>query len=108
MGSVVVPPWIHRRLACVARFASSAVRANVTAPSIVRPVGLELLSSSGTESWVVMSWANGLVTMDREPHGPLTARDLYPRPSVNFQSLIGRHRGWLARSMSGSIAWPAA
>jgi hypothetical protein len=43
-------------------------------------------SYSGVDDWVTIgARANGSVIFDREPHGPLTARDWKPWPSMNSQ-----------------------
>ncbi len=106
IGSAGVPPWIHSALGRAASFAWSAVSSIVTAPAICLPVGLPSVSSNGVVAFVRIAVENGLVTIDSAPHGPVTARERMPVPSVKVQSGSGWQSGWFVDSRSGSIGWP--
>jgi hypothetical protein len=71
-----VPPWAHSELAFAANATWPGVSATVTAPASASPVSSPLRSRSGTLDRVTMSPANGPVTTDSAPHGPVTARDV--------------------------------
>ena len=65
-----------------------------------------MLSRSGIDASVVTSVENGEVTIDSEPHGHGTGPPI-PRPSVNFQPVIGVQFGCVASSIDGLIGCPA-
>ena len=74
-GSSGTPPWIHSELAVVASLACASVRVIVTAPAIDLPVSCPALLSCATDAFVTIGVSKASVTFDREPHGPVTARD---------------------------------
>ena len=101
-GSVGVPPcthswWLAAAVTC------AEVSVVVTAPAMVEPVGLPLVSSSGTDAWVVNDGDVGFDTLDRLVPG---VTPLIPFPNVKSQLDSGVQFGWLGVSIDGEMGWP--
>ncbi len=56
---------------------------------------------------VTIEVANGLVTIESDPHGPVTARGWIPRPRVSCQFSIGWQLGCTRSSVVASTTSPS-